>query len=79
MSPAVVREARQKLQTLLAERFQLVARRDKKQMPVFELVSGKNGPKLKAVEAGAPDGPSGIRSGGCGRGLIAECGEAGSR
>jgi uncharacterized protein (TIGR03435 family) len=35
------------LQTLLSERFKLVIRHESKEMPVYALVVGKNGPKLK--------------------------------
>jgi bla regulator protein blaR1 len=35
------------LRTLLAERFQLSIRRETKEMPVYELVVAKNGPKLR--------------------------------
>jgi uncharacterized protein (TIGR03435 family) len=38
------------LQTLLAERFKLTAHRQQKVMPVYAMVVGKNGPKLKPVE-----------------------------
>ena len=38
---------RQMLQTLLAERFNLRVHRELKQMPVYALVVGKNGPKFK--------------------------------
>jgi uncharacterized protein (TIGR03435 family) len=35
------------LQNLLVERFQIRLRRDRKEMPVYALTIGKNGPKLK--------------------------------
>ena len=38
------------LQTLLAERFKLAAHREQKVMPVYAMVVGKNGTKLKTVE-----------------------------
>ena len=53
------------LQTLLAERFRLTLERDTKEQPVFALLVGKDGPKLKPSEAktvsGAPTalGPDG--------------------
>ena len=40
------------LQSLLEERFQLKMRRETKDAPVYELVTAKGGPKLKASEAG---------------------------
>jgi uncharacterized protein (TIGR03435 family) len=45
-------QARQMLQTLLADRFQLKFHRDTKEMTVFALVVGRNGPKLKENAAG---------------------------
>jgi uncharacterized protein (TIGR03435 family) len=35
------------LQSLLAERFQLVVRRETKEQPIFEMVVAKNGPKFR--------------------------------
>ena len=40
-------QARRMLQTLLADRFQLKLRRETKAVPVYDLVVGKNGPKMK--------------------------------
>jgi uncharacterized protein (TIGR03435 family) len=40
-------QLRQMLQTLLAERFNLRVHREMKEMPVYALVVGKNGPKFK--------------------------------
>ncbi len=45
-------EFRQMLQTLLADRFNLKVHREMKEMPVYALVVGKNGPKFKES---APD------------------------
>ena len=46
------------LQNLLNERFQLTLRREKKEMPVYALVVGKNGAKLeKAVGDASQAGP----------------------
>lgn len=53
-------ELRQMLQTLLAERFNLKAHRETKEMPVYALVVGKNGPRFKES---APDAVS-VRRGG---------------
>jgi uncharacterized protein (TIGR03435 family) len=38
------------LQRLLEDRFKLVARRERRETPVYALVAGKNGPKLKPAE-----------------------------
>jgi uncharacterized protein (TIGR03435 family) len=44
------------LQNLLMERFKLTFHRDKKEMPVYELVVGKGGPKMKeTVEVEGPE------------------------
>jgi uncharacterized protein (TIGR03435 family) len=40
------------MQSLLAERFKLALHRERKEMPVFALIVGKTGPKLKQVEFG---------------------------
>jgi len=49
------------LQALLADRFKLAIHRDKKELPVYALIVGKNGPKLTAAstepEAPLPDSP----------------------
>jgi len=45
------------LQSLLAERFQLVLRRDTKEMPVYALVVAKNGPKFKDAHESDPNIP----------------------
>ena len=42
------------LQKLLADRFQLTFHRDKKQLTVYALTVGKNGPKLTPSEAASP-------------------------
>ncbi len=59
-------QLRQRLQALLAERFQLAIHRETKEMPVYALVVAKNGPKLK--EAAGDSRQVGIRAG---RGEIA--------
>ena len=45
-------QVKQMIQALLADRFQLKVHRETKEMPVYNLVVGKNGPKLKES---APD------------------------
>lgn len=47
MTEAHREQFRQRVQALLGERFQLVIRRDTKEMPVYALVVAKNGPRLK--------------------------------
>jgi uncharacterized protein (TIGR03435 family) len=71
MPPGTTKEqASQMMQTLLAERFKLQFHRETKPMPLFALVVGKGGLKLKEVEmptslpAGAPPGgPGGMGHG----------------
>ena len=61
MPPGTTKEQfQQMLQTLLEERFHLVIHHETKMLPVFDLVVGKNGPKLKesAVAVGASPAPS---------------------
>jgi uncharacterized protein (TIGR03435 family) len=54
-------QLRMMLQNLLAERFRLVLHRERKAMPVYALVIGKNGPKLKeATEKGGDSGDDGF-------------------
>jgi len=45
------------LQSLLANRFKLVIRRETKEMPVYELVVGKGGPKLPKADIQEKDCP----------------------
>jgi uncharacterized protein (TIGR03435 family) len=44
-------QVREMLQTLLADRFQIQLHREMKELPVYELVVGKRGPKLKESPA----------------------------
>ncbi|MFZ0818548.1 MAG: TIGR03435 family protein [Candidatus Acidiferrales bacterium] len=53
------------LQDLLAERFQFAAHRETKELPVYFLVVGKNGPKLPEAKPD-PDGPNHVFWGGPG-------------
>jgi len=55
-------EVRPMLQNLLAARFKLKLRRESKQLPVYNLVVAKNGPKLKRVTEETPPAP-GMRRG----------------
>ena len=53
------------LQTLLAERFNLTLHREKKELPVYALLVGKNGPKVRATD-GDGDTSMGPAAGGIG-------------
>jgi bla regulator protein BlaR1 len=73
------REAMMKLmlQGLLAERFKLTLHQEKKEMPVYSLSVGKNGPKLKQAAINEKDCTGGqdrchVINGGIGRGLHAK-------
>lgn len=50
-------QVRLMLRSLLAERFQLRLHRETKELPVYNLVVGKNGPKLKASTGPRPPQP----------------------
>ena len=52
------RQLESMVQALLADRFKLVVHGDKRELAVYALTVGKNGPKLSKSTA-APDGPSG--------------------
>jgi uncharacterized protein (TIGR03435 family) len=54
-------QMRMMLQTLLKQRFKLAEHRENRVLPIYELVVGKNGPKLKAAD---PAGRKGTSSGG---------------
>ena len=55
------------LQNLLAERFKLTLHREKKDLPMYALVVGKNGPKLKeSVDDPAPKEGDAPKAGGPG-------------
>jgi len=61
-------------QSLLADRFKLTLHREKKELPVYALVVGKNGPTLKEAEDNGapapPPGPGGFPGMGGGRGMV---------
>src|SRR5262245_15292251 len=48
--PPTAEQARLMMQNLLAERFQLRMHRETRDFPVYALVVGKNGPKLKTSD-----------------------------
>jgi uncharacterized protein (TIGR03435 family) len=51
--PRTRSEFRQMLQALLAERFNLQVHHERKEMPVYALIVGRNGPKFKESAPGA--------------------------
>lgn len=53
-------QMRQMMRAMLADRFQLKTHEEEKELPVYQLVVGKNGPKLK--ESTAAPGPDGQRN-----------------
>jgi uncharacterized protein (TIGR03435 family) len=59
-------QLKQMLQSLLAERFQLKVHRETEEVPVYALVTDKNGPKLKAI---APDATGGYSVQGTAKGM----------
>jgi uncharacterized protein (TIGR03435 family) len=54
--PETERQLKSMLQTLLADRFKLILHREHRELSVYALVVGKNGPKLHVPEGGAPSG-----------------------
>jgi uncharacterized protein (TIGR03435 family) len=63
------------LQNLLAERFKLTLHREKKDLPMYALVVGKNGPKLKeSVDEPAPKEGDAPKGGGPADGPLADRG-----
>lgn len=75
--PVTDEQARSMLQALLADRFRLKVHRETRQLPVYELTVGNNGPKLKEAsdsncDAPPSEAPSGAppRSGYCGGSLV---------
>ena len=62
--PVSDEQARSMLQALLADRFRLTVHRETRQLPVYELIVGNSGPKLKeAVDSNCVPPPSGPPSG----------------
>jgi uncharacterized protein (TIGR03435 family) len=60
-------QVRAMLQSLLADRFKLVLRRESKEVNVYALTVGKAGPKLKEVKLDEDNAARGVRFGGIGR------------
>jgi uncharacterized protein (TIGR03435 family) len=59
---ATAEQYRQMLQRLLAERFQLSLHHERKELQIYDLVVGKNGPKLKeSADAPAPSTNDGLQ------------------
>lgn len=58
-TPGAIQQTRLKLQALLADRFRLKAHREKRELPIYALAIGKNGPKLTEA-AGPTSGPAGM-------------------
>lgn len=48
-------QLRAMLQNLLADRFKVAAHREKKDLPIYALVNGKNGAKMKEFRSGTPE------------------------
>jgi uncharacterized protein (TIGR03435 family) len=57
-TPPTAEQARLMLQHLLAERFQLRLHRETRDLPVYALLVGKNGTRLKASDPSAREGSS---------------------
>lgn len=62
-SPAGEGRLRLMLQTLLAERFHLVFHRDRKELPVYALLPGKDKPRLQESQPDTPNSMTLIRPG----------------
>jgi uncharacterized protein (TIGR03435 family) len=60
-------EFRQMMQLLLTDRFKLVVHREMREMPIYALVVGKNGPKLRNSD---PDADPTAHFGGNGRNAV---------
>lgn len=67
------------LQALLAERFKLVAHREKKDTSVYALVVGKGGPKLKEAVPGPPAPAGAAEASAAPQGAEPKTGDAASR
>jgi uncharacterized protein (TIGR03435 family) len=67
--PLTTVESRQMVQTMLADRFRLKIHRETQEVPMYDLVVGKNGPKLKPS---APDATGGNFVRGTDKGLHME-------
>ena len=71
--PLTAAQSREMVQKLLSDRFQLRVHRETREMPVFAMVVGPNGPKFKPSAPDATGGPS-TRTGGKGVHMQAEKG-----
>jgi uncharacterized protein (TIGR03435 family) len=54
-------EIRRMLQTLLADRFKLVLRRETKEVPVYAIVVAKDGPKFHETQPASDEGPKPVQ------------------
>jgi uncharacterized protein (TIGR03435 family) len=59
--PVSRNEIRRMLQTLLADRFKLTLRRETKEIPVYALVVGKDGPKFHENPTASDEGPKPVQ------------------
>jgi bla regulator protein blaR1 len=58
---AMEKQFKERVRSLLSDRFQLLVRKETKEMPVYFLVVGKSGSKLQPAKDGGPEGPRGVR------------------
>ena len=58
-APAGLEQIKEMVQALLADRFQLTLHRESKELSVYALIVGKNGPKLESAKDPVPAGSRG--------------------